>query len=89
MSDAADFLLHLIRLFTNVFFYQTISTANRFPSQNTLGLVVIAIPVKPSMSVFAEENEVEKFRRAWIPRSMPPPTDRRENRPGKHVDVGW
>ncbi|WP_229517017.1 chloride channel protein [Paraburkholderia terrae] len=42
---AADFLLHLIRLFTNLFFFQTLSTANRSPSQNTLGLIVIAVPV--------------------------------------------
>ena len=42
---AADFLLHLIRLFTNLFFYQTISASNHSPSQNTLGLFVIAIPV--------------------------------------------
>ncbi|WP_027801581.1 chloride channel protein [Paraburkholderia dilworthii] len=42
---AADFLLHLIRLFTNLFFFQTISAANHSPSQNTLGLVVVAAPV--------------------------------------------
>ena len=42
---AADFLLHLIRFFTNLFFYQTISTANHSPSENTLGLIVVAIPV--------------------------------------------
>ncbi|MFC0401699.1 chloride channel protein [Paraburkholderia rhizosphaerae] len=42
---AADFLLHLIRFFTNLFFFQTLSTANHSPSQNTLGLFVIAAPV--------------------------------------------
>ncbi|CAD6514196.1 chloride channel protein [Paraburkholderia sabiae] len=42
---AADFLLHLIRFFTNLFFFQTASTANHSPSQNTLGLAVIAVPV--------------------------------------------
>ena len=42
---AADFLLHLIRLFTNLFFFQTISTANHSPSENTLGWVVIAAPI--------------------------------------------
>ncbi|CAG4894289.1 chloride channel protein [Paraburkholderia gardini] len=41
----ADFLLHLIRLFTNLFFFHTISTANHSPSQNTLGLFVVAAPV--------------------------------------------
>ncbi|OUL73208.1 chloride channel protein [Paraburkholderia hospita] len=42
---AAYFLLHLIRLFTNLFFFQTLSTANQSPSRNTLGLMVIAAPV--------------------------------------------
>ncbi|MEC5406416.1 chloride channel protein [Paraburkholderia sp. MPAMCS5] len=42
---AADFLLHLIRLFTNLFFFQTVSAENHSPSQNTLGLLVIAAPV--------------------------------------------
>lgn len=42
---AADFLLHLIRFFSNLFFFQTISTANLSPAGNTLGLVVIAAPV--------------------------------------------
>ena len=42
---AAYFLLHLIRFFANLFFYQTLSTANRSPSENTLGLIVVAVPV--------------------------------------------
>jgi H+/Cl- antiporter ClcA len=42
---AAYFLLHLIRFFTNLFFFQTLSTANHSPSLNTLGLLVLAIPV--------------------------------------------
>ena len=42
---AADFLLHLIRLFTNLFFFQQISAVNRSPSLNALGLVVVAVPV--------------------------------------------
>lgn len=42
---AADFLLHLIRLFSNLFFFQTVSAANRSPAGNTLGLFVIAAPV--------------------------------------------
>jgi H+/Cl- antiporter ClcA len=42
---AADFLLHLIHFFTNLFFFQTISTANHSPSQNTLGLFVVVAPV--------------------------------------------
>jgi H+/Cl- antiporter ClcA/predicted transcriptional regulator len=42
---AADFLLHLIRFFTNLFFYQTLSASNHSPSTNTLGLWVIVVPV--------------------------------------------
>ena len=42
---AAGSLLDLIRLFSNLFFFQTISTANRSPGGNTLGLVVVAVPV--------------------------------------------
>ena len=42
---AADFLLHLIRFFSNLFFFQTFSTANLSPAGNTLGLLVIAAPV--------------------------------------------
>ena len=42
---AAGFLLDLIRLFSNLFFFQTISTANRSPAGNTLGLIVVAVPV--------------------------------------------
>ena len=36
---AADFLLHLIRFFTNLFFFQTISIAGNSPAANTLGLL--------------------------------------------------
>jgi H+/Cl- antiporter ClcA len=42
---AADFLLHLIRFFTNLFFFQTLSSDNHSPSGNTLGLWVIVAPV--------------------------------------------
>ncbi|MFX1766912.1 chloride channel protein [Paraburkholderia sp. A1RI-2L] len=42
---AADFLLHLIRFFTNLFFFQTLSTGNHSPAQNTLGWFVVAAPV--------------------------------------------
>ncbi len=41
----ADLLLHLIRLFTNLFFFQTWSTAQTSPAANTLGAWVIAVPV--------------------------------------------
>ncbi|MCG5072165.1 chloride channel protein [Paraburkholderia tagetis] len=42
---AADFLLHLIRFFTNLFFFQTLSTVNHSPAENTLGWFVVAAPV--------------------------------------------
>jgi H+/Cl- antiporter ClcA/CBS domain-containing protein len=42
---AAYALLHAIRFFTNLFFYQTLSDADRSPALNTLGLWVIAVPV--------------------------------------------
>ena len=41
----AYLLLHLIRIFTNLFFYQTLSDAFHSPAENTLGLWVIALPV--------------------------------------------
>jgi H+/Cl- antiporter ClcA len=41
----ADLLLHAIRFFTNLFFFQTLSTAATSPAANTLGAWVIAVPV--------------------------------------------
>jgi H+/Cl- antiporter ClcA len=38
-------LLHLINLFTNLFFFQSVSFASRSPAGNTLGLWVIVVPV--------------------------------------------
>ncbi len=42
---AARVLLDLIRFFTNLFFFQTLSLADRSPAANTLGAWVIAVPV--------------------------------------------
>ncbi|MBV8667021.1 MAG: chloride channel protein [Burkholderiaceae bacterium] len=42
---AAYMLLHLIRVFTNLFFFQKLSDAFQSPAANTLGLWVIAMPV--------------------------------------------
>ena len=42
---AAWLLLHLIRFFTNVFFFQTLSDRPTPPAANTLGLAVILVPV--------------------------------------------
>jgi len=41
----AFLLLHLIRFFTNLFFFQTLSDATRSPAANALGLWVIAVPI--------------------------------------------
>jgi len=42
---AARILLLLIRFFTDLFFYQKLSLAELSPSDNTLGLWVVAVPV--------------------------------------------
>jgi H+/Cl- antiporter ClcA len=42
---AAALLLTLIHFFTNIFFFQTFSTADRSPAANTLGAWVIVLPV--------------------------------------------
>jgi len=41
----ADLLLHAIRFFTNLFFFQKFSTAITSPAENTLGAWVIVVPV--------------------------------------------
>ncbi|WP_343730260.1 chloride channel protein [Duganella sp.] len=41
----ADLLLHAIRFFTNLFFFQTFSTALTAPAAHTLGAWVIVVPV--------------------------------------------
>lgn len=42
---AAYVLLDLIRFFTNLFFFQTLSVADRSPAEHTLGAWVIGVPV--------------------------------------------
>lgn len=42
---AAYVLLNLIHFFTNLFFFQTLSFEDRSPADNTLGLLVIIVPV--------------------------------------------
>ena len=44
-TGAAWVLLNLIRFFTNLFFFQTLSLAERSPADHTLGAWVIAVPV--------------------------------------------
>ncbi|HEY2020321.1 chloride channel protein [Paraburkholderia sp.] len=68
---AADFLLHLIRLFTNVFFFQTLSIANNSPAGNTLGLWVIAMPVLGGLIVgFIARYGSEQIRGHGIPEAI-------------------
>ena len=42
---AAFVLLNLIHFFTNLFFFQTFSLADRSPATHTLGIVVVIVPV--------------------------------------------
>lgn len=42
---AAFVLLNLIHFFTNLFFFQTFSFEDRSPAVNTLGILVIAVPI--------------------------------------------
>ena len=44
-TGAAWALLHLIRVFTNLFFFQVLSDRAVSPAANTLGLAVVAVPV--------------------------------------------
>ncbi|WP_233834358.1 chloride channel protein [Paraburkholderia sp. ZP32-5] len=68
---AAEFLLHLIRLFTNLFFFQTLSIANNSPAGNTLGLWVIAMPVVGGLIVgFIARYGSEQIRGHGIPEAI-------------------
>ena len=48
---AAWGLLHLIRLFTNLFFFHVLSDRASSPAANTLGLAVIAVPVVGGLAI--------------------------------------
>ncbi|MGI4813624.1 MAG: chloride channel protein [Janthinobacterium lividum] len=68
---AAYCLLQLIRFFTNLFFFQTLSLANRSPATNTLGLWVIAIPVIGGLIVgLMARFGSEKIRGHGIPEAI-------------------
>lgn len=46
LSTAAAYaLLNLINFFTNLFFFQTLSFAERSPAEHTMGVIVIALPI--------------------------------------------
>ena len=48
---AAWLLLHLIRVFTNLFFFHALSDRAASPASNTLGLAVIAVPVVGGLAI--------------------------------------
>ncbi|WP_211451251.1 chloride channel protein [Collimonas antrihumi] len=68
---AAFALLNLIRLFTNLFFYQTLSFATRSPAGNHLGAWVILLPVLGGLIVgLIARFGSEKIRGHGIPEAI-------------------
>lgn len=68
---AAYVLLDLIRFFTNLFFFQTLSLADRSPAANTLGAWVIAVPVVGGLIVgLMARFGSEKIRGHGIPEAI-------------------
>lgn len=68
---AAWLLLNLIQGFTNLFFYQTLSFAPHSPAGNTLGAVVIVLPVIGGLIVGAIARfGSEKIRGHGIPEAI-------------------
>ncbi|ANJ73334.1 hypothetical protein K6V72_19460 [Ralstonia insidiosa] len=72
---AAVALLNLIRLFTNLFFFQTLSLAEHSPSANTLGLWAIVVPVIGGLIVglMARWSARSTATPCWQARNMAPP----------------
>ena len=67
----AAILLGAIRLFTNLFFYQTISLADRSPADNHLGLIVILVPAIGGLIVgLIARYGSEKIRGHGIPEAI-------------------
>lgn len=68
---AADILLKLIRLFTNLFFFQRLSLAEVSPANHTLGAWVIALPVIGGLLVgLMARYGSEKIRGHGIPEAI-------------------
>jgi H+/Cl- antiporter ClcA/CBS domain-containing protein len=68
---AAWALLHLIRLFTNLFFFQVLSDRNVSPATNTLGLAVIAVPAIGGLVIgLMARYGSEKIRGHGIPEAI-------------------
>jgi H+/Cl- antiporter ClcA len=70
-TAAAWLLLALIRFFTNLFFFQTFSIADRSPASNTLGAWVIVLPVIGGLIVgLMARFGSEKIRGHGIPEAI-------------------
>ena len=68
---AAYGLLQLIRLFTNIFFYHSWSTAANSPAHNTLGLWVIPVPIVGALIIGCMARfGSEKIRGHGIPEAI-------------------
>jgi H+/Cl- antiporter ClcA len=68
---AAWALLNLIRLFTNLFFYQTLSLANRSPADHRLGAWVILVPAIGGLLVgLIARYGTDKIRGHGIPEAI-------------------
>src|SRR5246500_2933932 len=68
---AAFVLLSLIHLFTNLFFFGTLSFADRSPAHNTLGVWVILVPVAGGLIVgLMARYGSEKIRGHGIPEAI-------------------
>lgn len=72
ISTAAAFvLLNLIHLFTNLFFFGTLSFADRSPAHNTLGIWVVLVPVAGGLIVgLMARYGSEKIRGHGIPEAI-------------------
>ena len=70
-TGAAYALLQLIRLFTNVFFFHSWSTAANSPAHNTLGLWVIPVPIAGALIIgLMARFGSEKIRGHGIPEAI-------------------
>ena len=68
---AAFVLLNLIHLFTNLFFFGTLSFADRSPAHNTLGVWVVLVPVAGGLIVgLMARYGSEKIRGHGIPEAI-------------------
>jgi len=68
---AAFALLNLIHFFTNLFFFQTLSFADRSPAQHTLGIAVVMVPIIGGLIVgLMARYGSEKIRGHGIPEAI-------------------